>query len=85
MYIYIYDIILVLAALWIIYGKFKHRIPILMYHRIASVPGDRNALPAENFDQQLRYLAQNGYNTISPDDLYEHYAHKKPCRQSLCC
>lgn len=78
MYIYLYDLALLLAALWILYAKFKRRVPILMYHRIADIPGDRNALPAENFEQQLRYLAQNGYNTILPDELYEHYAHKKP-------
>lgn len=78
MYIYLYDLALLLIALWILYAKFKRRVPILMYHRIADVPGDRNALPAEKFEQQLRYLAQNGYNAILPDELYAHYAHKKP-------
>ena len=56
-----------------LYGKFHKRIPILMYHRIATVPGERNSLPAEKFKEQLDYLRKHGYNTISLLDLYNHY------------
>ena len=28
-----------------------------MYHRIADIPGDRNALPKEKFAEQLEYLS----------------------------
>lgn len=48
-----------------------------MYHRIADVPGDRNSLPPEKFEQQLQYLHSKGYTTINMDQLYCHYASGK--------
>lgn len=70
-------IFLVAALLVIMYIKFRNYVPILMYHRIADVPGDRNSLPAEKFEEQLRFLAQNGYTAITPDMLYMHYTKQK--------
>ena len=55
------------------YLKFKNYIPILMYHRLADNPGDRNSLPPEKFEEQLAYLAANGYRTITPDEFFTHY------------
>lgn len=60
------------------YGKFHKRVPILMYHRIADVPGERNSLPAGKFAAQLDYLKLYGYNTITISELYNHFAHKAP-------
>ena len=57
----------------IFYTKFSKKVPVLMYHRIADVKGDRNALAPEKFEKQLQYLADNGYSTINMDQLYEHY------------
>lgn len=58
--------------------KFNNRIPILMYHRIATVPGERNSLPPEKFEEQLDYLKKHGYNTITLNDLYNHYSLQAP-------
>ena len=44
----LYVSIIIFSALLYTYYHFRDRVPILMYHRIASVPGDRNALPEEN-------------------------------------
>ena len=47
--------------------KFKD-IPILMYHNV----GKSNSVwsvSVENFEQQINYLNQNGYKTISLDEL----------------
>ena len=52
----LYVSIIILSALLYTYYHFRDRVPILMYHRIASVPGDRNALPEEKFEAQMRYL-----------------------------
>ena len=54
--------------------KFRRYVPILMYHRIADVPGDRNALPPEKFREQLQYLKRAGFTSITLQMLYEHYA-----------
>ena len=49
-----------------------------MYHRIACIPGDRNALPPDKFEEQLTFLARNGYHAITLNDLDAALAKKKP-------
>lgn len=68
-------IILLMASF---YFKFRNYIPILMYHRIAAVPGDRNALPPEKFSEQMAYLAQHGYTTITMAMARDYYISGKP-------
>lgn len=70
--------LVVIGVIMGLYAKFHTRIPILMYHRIASVPGERNSLPPEKFKEQLDYLKNRGYNTISLNDLYLHYTEQAP-------
>lgn len=70
-------LLLILICL-LIYSKFHRRIPVLMYHRIASVPGERNSLPVEKFKEQLDYLQLHGYTTITMQDLYNHYTLHSP-------
>ncbi len=53
-------------------------IPTLMYHRIATIPNDRNSLPPEKFAWQMAFLARQNYHTITPQELYAYYVHQKP-------
>ena len=46
--------ILFILLLAYIYYHFRKRVPILMYHRIATVKGDRNSLPVEKFEEQMQ-------------------------------
>ena len=55
-------------------------VPILMYHYISAPPDpgdtlrvDLSVLP-ENFDAQMRWLAEHNYHTITLTDLYTHLA-----------
>ena len=48
-----------------------------MYHRIADIPGDRNALPLEKFCQQVKYLSDNGFHTVTMQMVYDFYAYGK--------
>jgi peptidoglycan/xylan/chitin deacetylase (PgdA/CDA1 family) len=55
-------------------------VPILMYHYISIPPSlndrlrvDLSVLP-DNFDAQMRWLAENGYHTITLTDLYYYLA-----------
>ena len=41
------------------------RVPILMYHRISDIPGDRNSVPPYIFKQQMELLWRAGYKTVS--------------------
>lgn len=71
----IFFILMLLIIL--LYLKFKNYIPILMYHRIADVPGDRNALPLNKFCEQMDYLNNNRFTTITMEMLYDFYANGK--------
>ncbi len=49
----------------------KNSVPVLNYHQINDK--DKNALtvPVEDFDAQMKYLAENGYNSITPKEMLE--------------
>ena len=60
------------------------KVPILMYHHIAVPPPDADAIrrdlsvPPANFEAHLRYLAEEGYQSISLRDLLFHLAIGQP-------
>lgn len=70
--------LVITITIFMVYLKFHKWIPILMYHRIATIPGERNSLPAEKFKEQLDYLQRHDYNTITLNDLYNHYFQETP-------
>lgn len=43
-------------------------VPVLNYHKVDNMNIALSVSPQE-FDEQMRYLAENGYHTISPDQL----------------
>lgn len=66
-------------------GVFRQvRVPILMYHHIDNPPPDAGALQhdlsvtPENFEAQLRYLKQQGYESITLNDLTLYLTVGKP-------
>ena len=71
-------LLLTIIVLLMLYYKFRKRVPILMYHRIADVSGDRNALPPNKFEAQLAFLARNGYHSITLSDLDAALTTQKP-------
>ncbi|SET64726.1 Peptidoglycan/xylan/chitin deacetylase, PgdA/CDA1 family [Natronincola peptidivorans] len=59
----------------------RNPIPILMYHEINTLPkeGPTGLYVSQNsFLQQLDVLKERGYNTITMDQLYSHWAHHVP-------
>jgi hypothetical protein len=46
-------------------------IPVFTYHSVADPSTPDSVTPTE-FELHMRYLAQNGYHTLSADDLYDH-------------
>jgi len=71
-------IFLILILLFIIYQRLSKEVPILMYHRIANIPNDRNTVSPAMFEQHLKYLKSHGYTTISLYELYDHITNKAP-------
>jgi peptidoglycan/xylan/chitin deacetylase (PgdA/CDA1 family) len=55
----------------------KHQIPVLCYHRISDGnKGDYTVSPA-TFSSHMKILADSGYHSISPDQLYGYLAYNK--------
>ncbi len=54
----------------------KHSVPVLMYHYVSDPPPDSDqnritlSVSPANFRQQMKWLKDNGYHTITPDDLF---------------
>lgn len=53
------------------------KVPVLMYHNIAAVPSKGSAnyrglfVSPSMFKQQMKYLKDNGYKTLTPDEFYD--------------
>jgi len=61
--------------------QFQERIPVLLYHRIDREK-DANMRPfcvdPEAFSEQMAWLAQEGFETITLAQLQQHYQHGEP-------
>ena len=55
-------------------------VPILMYHSINDVPVDQEQLSVRpgDFEDQIKYIKDNGYTTITFDELKNASKYKKP-------
>ncbi|NDK55817.1 polysaccharide deacetylase family protein [Pontibacter fetidus] len=62
----------------------RQQVPILCYHQLRNWrPRDSKMaktyiVEEENFRNQIKMLADSGYHTISPDQLYDYLLHNKP-------
>lgn len=54
----------------------SQNIPVLMYHSINYEKGNTLRVPANKFEAQMQWLKQNGYNTLTLDELYAHTQNK---------
>lgn len=63
-------------------NEFSLRIPILMYHYIGNNPNpadlqrDVLSITPDKFNEQMKYLNDNGYKTISLDTMYSYLINK---------
>lgn len=56
-------------------------IPILMYHQVDTLPQNGPSglyVSKENFCKQLDALKQNGYNTVTMEQVYQHWINDVP-------
>jgi len=67
-----------LLAAFLMYRRFARAVPILMYHRIIDIPGDRISMPPEKFAAQMRYLRDHGFHAVSLAALHRHLAESVP-------
>lgn len=53
-------------------------VPILCYHRFALSCDSPLCMPADIFEEQIRYLKENGYRVIGPEALVDFLDYRKP-------
>lgn len=53
-------------------------IPVLMYHSIMYEKDNELRIPKETFREQMKYLKDNGYTTLTLDELYDFLHNNKP-------
>ena len=61
-------------------SKFAQKIPVLTYHKIVPTGTEFETgllITEETFDQQMKYLHDNGFTTLTPEEFYEWHAGKK--------
>ena len=46
-------------------------VPILAYHRVNDIDKDQMTISVEDFDAQMKFLVDNGYTFITPDELLD--------------
>ena len=72
---FIIFIIMILAAIggfvsWL-FARDSDGVPILAYHRVNDIDKDQMTLGVEDFDAQMKFLVDNGYTFITPDELLD--------------
>lgn len=53
-------------------------VPVLMYHSIAYEKNNDLRVPKELFEQEMKYISDNDYNTMTLDELYNCISNNVP-------
>jgi len=53
-------------------------VPVLNYHKVVDGADTPLALEIKEFDEQMAYLHENGFHTITPDQLLDYIVDGKP-------
>jgi len=69
-------LLIILTAIVISINNFG--IPVLNYHIISNQKVNALAITPQEFDDQMAYLHNNGYTTISPDQLLDYIQYGDP-------
>lgn len=68
--IWIIVFVLGLGLYWDFHNYQKHSVPVLAYHRVLDAD-DIYSMPPDEFDQQMAYLKEQGYTTISLENFVQ--------------
>jgi peptidoglycan/xylan/chitin deacetylase (PgdA/CDA1 family) len=61
-----------------VYASGYQTVPILTYHRFADECQSPLCMPTAVFTEQMRYLKENGYHAITPEDLMAFLEYRQP-------
>lgn len=60
-----------------IYANGVQEVPILCYHRFGHYCDSSLCVPEEVFEQQMRYLKENNFHVVTPEDLAQFLEYRK--------
>ena len=73
-FVLIMFILTLIFHVWKDYNIKQKQVAVLVYHNIVlsqeEKVNDEDALTSDEFDEQMKYLKENGYTSISLDDFY---------------
>lgn len=59
------------GLIFYLFNREKGGVPILAYHQVNDVDEDEMTLRVDQFDAQMKYLVDEGYNVITPTELLD--------------
>ncbi len=65
---------------WMFHGTDRD-VPILNYHQINDTAQNALTVSTEQFETQMKYLAEQGYHSITPTEMLD--AARKACHHHL--
>jgi len=61
-----------------VYTDGYQQVPILCYHQFGNTCKSNLCMPVDIFDEQMKYLKENGYRTITPDEIFQFLSYDQP-------
>lgn len=59
------------GLIFYLFNREKGGVPILVYHQVNDIDEDELTLKVDQFDAQMKYLVDEGYNVITPTELLD--------------
>ncbi len=59
-------------------------VPVLNYHQINDIDHNAMTITTKQFEAQIKYLSDNNYTAISPDQLIDHLENDAPLATTPC-
>ena len=78
-----FKFVLVMVALTVVFLLWLFRrevdgVPILSYHQVNEIDHNEFTLSPDEFDAQMKYLVDNGYTFVQPDELLDAWENQTP-------
>lgn len=70
-------VVAVSSFLFWLFERDSDGVPILTYHRVNDIDENSFTLHVEQFDAQMKYLVDDGYSVITPDELLDAWENNK--------
>lgn len=71
-------LLIFIIVIFFIFANAKNTVAVLNYHQINDVDENALTVKVKDFEDQMRYLSENGYNAITPKEMAEALKNNEP-------